>query len=242
MVSGRAEILVGCCGFALPQAQYFRKFRLLEVQQSFYQPPSLETARKWRNLAPESFIFTVKAWQLITHEPTSPTYRRLGTPIKPSERSAYGGFRPTPEVLAAWERTQQIALVLRAPLVVFQCPPSFKPDPCNLENMRRFFAQIPRDSMALAWEPRGLWPQELVGALCQELDLIHCVDPFRGLPVWGDMNYFRLHGITGYGYSFTQEDLKRLLFWCQGKTTWVLFNNLNMAKDAARFQILLEKF
>lgn len=91
----------------------------------------------------------------------------------------------------------------------------------------------------MAWEPRGKWPLELVRSLCQELDLVHCVDPFVWPPVWGGINYFRLHGITGYGYSFTQKDLKKLLSWCYEKPSWVLFNNLTMAQDAARFQMLL---
>jgi len=238
-VKAGGEILVGCCGFSLPQSRYFRTFRLLEIQQSFYEPPSLQTAQRWRSLAPEGFTFTLKAWQLITHEPTSPTYRRLRTPIEPGERSHYGSFKPTDQVLAAWERTRQVAGALDASLVLFQCPASFKPIPKNLENMRSFFGRIQRDNLAMAWEPRGAWPQELVRSLCQELDLIHCVDPFRGLALWGGMNYFRLHGVTGYGYIFTLEDLRRLLSWCSKKPSWVLFNNITMAQDAARFQMLL---
>ncbi|MHC1610664.1 MAG: DUF72 domain-containing protein [Candidatus Methanospirareceae archaeon] len=40
-------------------------------------------AERWRLRAPKEFEFTVKAWQLITHEPTSPTYRkaRLGSSL-----------------------------------------------------------------------------------------------------------------------------------------------------------------
>lgn len=151
----RQDILVGCCGFSLPRARYFRTFRLLEIQQSFYEPPSLKTAQRWRSFAPEGFIFTLKAWQLITHESTSPTYRRLRTSLEPAERSCYGSFKPTPQVLTAWERTRQIARALDAPLVVFQCPASFKPVPQNLTNMRSFFRAIQRDNLAMAWEPRG---------------------------------------------------------------------------------------
>lgn len=240
-MGAQEEILVGCCGFALPRSLYFRRFRLLEIQQSFYEPPGLETARSWRRLAPEGFTFTLKAWQLITHEPTSPTYRKLRTSIKLQESEFYGSFKPTSQVLAAWERTREIARALEAPLVLLQCPASFKPVSKNLDNMRSFFSKIPRENLQIAWEPRGAWPLELVRSLCQELDLIHCVDPFMGPPGWGSMNYFRLHGITGYRYSFSHEDLKRLLSWCSEKPSWVLFNNLTMAQDAARFQMLLEE-
>ncbi len=233
------EILVGCCGFALPQAKYFRKFGLLELQQSFYEPPGLETAQRWRQKAPQGFTFTLKAWQLITHEPSSPTYRRLRTPVPPPERSALGSFRPTSQVLAAWERTRQLARALDAPVVLFQCPASFRPTALNISNMREFFGSIPRDGLSMAWEPRGEWPQDLVKSLCQELHLIHCVDPFKGAALWGEVNYFRLHGTTGYGYRYTNEDLVKLLSCCNGKMSYVLFNNLSMAQDAMRFQILV---
>lgn len=233
------EILVGCCGFALPRARYFRTFRLLEVQQTFYEPPGLETARRWRSIAPPGFTFTLKAWQLITHEPTSPTYRKLRTSIEPQESKFYGSFKPTAQVMEAWQRTKEIAKALEATLVLFQCPASFKPVSRNLDNMKNFFSSIPREGLKMAWEPRGDWPPELVRSLCQELDLIHCVDPFMGPPVWGSINYFRLHGITGFRYSFTQEDLRRLLSWCAEKPSWVLFNNLTMAQDAARLQTLI---
>lgn len=237
----REDILVGCCGFALARGRYFRNFRLVEIQQSFYEPPKIETARNWRMQAPSGFRFTLKAWQLITHEPTSPTYRRLRTPIDPQGRGNYGNFRPTPEVFRAWETTRKLAAALEAELVVFQCPASFRPTAQHIQNMRTFFGSISREGIRMVWEPRGDWPPDLVARLCEELELIHCVDPFHGLPAHGQIHYFRLHGITGYGYTFTDQDLKRLLSWCRDKKTYALFNNHSMAQDAMRFKMLLEK-
>ena len=76
------QIKVGCCGFSMAQQDYFQRYHLIEIQQTFYQPPQLRTAEKWRASAPRQFEFTLKAWQLITHEPSSPTYRRLKKKIK----------------------------------------------------------------------------------------------------------------------------------------------------------------
>lgn len=240
-MSVQAQTLVGCCGFALPRKAYFKRFPVVEIQQSFYDPPRIQTALEWREQAPDGFSFTLKAWQLITHDPSSPTYRRLRTPIDPRARRLYGSFRPTSEVFAAWERTLLLAKALEASLVVFQCPAAFRPETHNLDNMRSFFGSIPREGIPMAWEPRGNWPMDLVESLCHELDLIHCVDPFRGLPVAGGIRYFRLHGVTGYGYVFTDHDLSRLRSWCQGVMTYVLFNNRSMTQDAMRFKLLLEE-
>jgi uncharacterized protein YecE (DUF72 family) len=67
------KIQVGCCGFAAAKAKYHKNFAVVEIQQTFYQPPQEKTAEKWRNEAPPDFEFTLKAWQLITHPPQSPT-------------------------------------------------------------------------------------------------------------------------------------------------------------------------
>ena len=97
-------VKVGCCGFPRARSKYYDAFELVEVQKTFYKPPRLETARKWRAEAPSSFEFTLKAWQLITHHPSSPTYRKAGITVPPEERNRYGFFRPTDEHIADMRR------------------------------------------------------------------------------------------------------------------------------------------
>lgn len=174
--SGR--IKVGCCGFATSQQKYAELFEVIEVQQTFYQPPGLTTLERWRNTFPSNFEFTLKAWQLITHEAWSKTYKRLKLNLSEQERKDCGFFRDTPIVHHAWETTYRCALALNARLVLFQCPNSFKPTSPNIERMRSFFDSIERGELQLLWEPRGDWPDSLVSELCHELNLIHAVDPF----------------------------------------------------------------
>ena len=73
--------LIGCCGWAGSQTQYFSQFHAVEIQSTFYDPPASKVATRWRATAPSDFEFCIKAWQLITHSPSSPTYRRLRRPI-----------------------------------------------------------------------------------------------------------------------------------------------------------------
>lgn len=235
------EIRVGCCGFVVSQQKYFQRFRLVEIQNTFYQLPQLKTAEKWRSTAPSGFEFTIKAWQLITHEPSSPTYRRLTERIPPQKFENYGRFRPTKEVFAAWQRTASFASRLGASIVVFQCPASFRPTRDNIANMKTFFSQVDREGLQFAWEPRGAWQEALIRKLCEGLQLIHCVDPFKNKPQFGDFHYFRLHGITGYAYRYSDEDLKRLKKWVGGKPSYLLFNNNWMKEDALRFMALCDR-
>ena len=72
--------------------------------------------------------------------------------------------------------------------------------------------------------------------LCEELELIHCVDPFQRLPVTGGLAYFRLHGRTGYSYRFTEEDLLWLKEQCEPfGEVYCLFNNVSMWESALTF-------
>ena len=183
----------------------------------------------------------MKAWQLITHTPASPTYRRLKSGVSPTEQDLYGSFRPTEQVWLAWQRTREIAEILQAQVIVFQCPKSFLPTHENTRNLSTFFQQVERNYHIFAWEPRGdEWRPELIRDLCVENNLIHCVDPFQSDPVYGDGLYWRLHGRTGYRYRYTDEDLATLRAKLKVRAqlcgpNYVMFNNIYSKEDATRF-------
>ena len=63
--------------------------------KTFYQPSAEKVMRRWRECMPAGFEFTIKAWQLITHAASSPTYRRLKRPLTARERAEAGAFRDT---------------------------------------------------------------------------------------------------------------------------------------------------
>lgn len=226
---------IGCCGFPTSHKDYFRNFSVVELQQTFYQLPEENTALKWREEAPLDFEYTLKAWQLITHPPSSPTYRKLKIKIK-NEKN-FGFFKPTDEVFSAWEKTAKIARILKTKVIVFQCPASFKPEKDNISNLKRFFKKIKRETFLFCWEPRGDWGEDLVKNLCKELDLVHCVDPFKTRVVYGKINYFRLHGQKGYNYRYLDKELNYLKKIVKPKiTTYIMFNNVYMLQDALRFK------
>jgi uncharacterized protein YecE (DUF72 family) len=238
---GKASLFVGCCGWTEAQARYVRDFTTIELQTTFYEPPSIIVAKRWRAEAPSEFRFCMKAWQLITHTPASPTYRRLKSAVSRTERDLYGSFRPTEQVWLAWQRTREVAEILQAEVIVFQCPKSFLPSTENIRNLSAFFQQIERGHHTVAWEPRGDdWSASLVRELCLENEVVHCVDPFQSDPVYGDSLYWRLHGKSGYRYRYTDEDLAILEAKLEAQVqlpgpNYLLFNNIYSKEDAIRF-------
>jgi uncharacterized protein YecE (DUF72 family) len=245
MRSSKATIRVGCCGFRSSRDAYYTLLPAVEVQHTFYQPPQISTLEKWREGAPAGFVFTVKAWQLITHQSTSPTYRRLKRELTAEEKEECGSFRPGKIVKEAWSVTLESARALQARAVLFQCPASFKPTKFNIENMRKFFrgaGPLAREDLSFCWEPRGDWPREVIKELCEELDLWHVVDPFASRTVTPLKCYFRLHGRGGWRYSYEDGELEELFsILPEGAQSYVFFNNIKMIEDAVRFKEIIEE-
>ena len=250
--NSKMRIKIGCCGFPVTKDKYFKNFEVVEIQQTFYQPPEEKTVLKWREAAPDDFEFTIKAWQLIMHGPSSPTYRRLKLKIPESKKKNYGFFKPSDEVWEAWEKTEKIAQILKSKIIVFQCPPSFEPDAENKKNLGKFFKRIQRKNYLLVWEPRGRWERKEISSLCEKLNLVPCVDPFKNEPLPCKIGYFRLHGKTGYRYKYTDSDLEELKKMVRFplrqdppqvkknyNLVYFMFNNIFMFEDALRFQKIM---
>lgn len=241
---GESVIWVGTCGFGRRRADVFRELAAVEIQRTFYRPVATELATRWAAGAPEDFHFAVKASQFITHAASSPTYRRAGRIIPEAEAAQYGGFQATAAVEEGWRTTLAVAEVLRAKVLLFQCPASFTPIPSNLEAVYAFF-ESHRTPAVRAWEPRGPWPTHVVEKICEDVGLVHAVDPFAAEPATSGLAYFRLHGRppgpVAYRYTYTDADLGRLRAMAEEyDDAYVLFNNVTMHADAMRFRALVE--
>jgi uncharacterized protein YecE (DUF72 family) len=227
----------------MAKQEYARAFSCVEIQHTFYQPPRIRTLESWRNNMPAGFEFTLKAWQLITHDAKSPTFRRLKRTLTDGEKQEAGYFRNTAIVKEAWETTLASARALKARTILFQCPASFKQTKENVSRMEKFFGSIERQDLDLYWEPRGPWDSTLVRSVCKTLRLHHVIDPFVGETVTPDSFYFRLHGNTGWRYEYETGELEELAARCRDSGEgYVFFNNYKMTSDALKFcKILNEK-
>ena len=239
----KPDTRVGTCGFAKSHKDTFEDFRIVEVQQTFYQPPRAATVERWRKEAPDDFTFSLKAWQLLTHEASSPTYRRLREPLSDSELAQVGSFQWKRVTRMAWHRTLEVSEALQAEAIVFQTPRRFLPTRDNLRRIVGFFEAIDRRGRHLVFEPRGAaWTDRILRPVLADLTLVHGLDPFLHRPVNGGIRYFRLHGRPAYHYRYryTGAELLALRGMLSGTwPNWVLFNNDRMADDAKRFIQLL---
>ena len=235
---------IGLCGFTMAMEDYALHFPVVEIQNTFYEPPRDEVMQRWRALAAPALEYTIKVWQLVTHASSSPTYRRMKRPLEADAEPGF--FRDSPAVRAGWQRSVECAKVLEATALLFQCPASFAPERENVERMRQFFERIERPAARLLWEPRGArWVAErsLALSLCRDLDIVHVVDPFVTPPDPAQPVYWRLHGTAGPRSSYSQPQLQQLSDMLRAvdnpATCYVMFNNMPRVGDAKRFAKLI---
>jgi uncharacterized protein YecE (DUF72 family) len=240
------RLKVGCCGYPIAMKKYFQTFRVVELQSTFYNLPKLSTVKRWREIAPEDFEFSMKAWQVITHPVASPSWRKTRLKVKSGEEKSYGFLRLTEQNLAAWAQTMLVCKTLGCRICVVQTPPSFEFSEDNVGVVRKFLGSVNRD-VRIAWEPRGSWSEHEseIRELCKELGLVHVVDLLRRRPSFVQgVAYIRLHGLNpreyDYKYHYTDNDLVRLLNELHSlepnvSETYMLFNNVAMLDDARRF-------
>ena len=228
---------IGTCGFGRAKAIYAAALHTVEIQHTFYQPPAIKTLEKWRAEVPDDFEFTIKAWQLITHETSSPTYRRLKKELTEKEFAEAGFFKPTDIVKEALEVTLASAQALSARTILFQCPAKFKQTDENIENLSMFMSSFDRGDLHLVWEPRGAWDDDVIKDLCSKLDLWHVVDPYSRPTVTPQNCYYRLHGHPRWRYTYEEDELEELVTLLpEDRLSYVFFNNITMKDDAERFQ------
>jgi uncharacterized protein YecE (DUF72 family) len=238
----KRKIKIGTSGFHRTKTEYAKLLSCVEIQHTFYQPPQIKTLERWREAVPPEFEFVIKAWQLITHEAKSPTYKRLKRKLTETERAETGRFQPSEIVREAWETTLACAVALGAQTVLFQCPASFTQTTENIENLEKFFFEINRANLNCAWEPRGDWNASIVKDICRDLNLWHAVDPFVGRTNTPENCYFRLHGRNGWRYEYETDELEELAAMLpETENCYVFFNNIKMTEDALKFQEITEE-
>ncbi|WP_188603891.1 DUF72 domain-containing protein [Vulcanisaeta souniana] len=244
------DILVGTCGFPTARSRYYSLFKVVELQETFYDLPTQERMSKLGREAPADFQFAVKVFQGLTHTSDSPTWRRMRRARLTGDLSNYGLLRPTRENLELWDEFVNVVKPLNSAFYVFQTPPSMEVNEDTVRGIIEFFRTI-GGSDRIGWEPRGVSYNnvDLLRRVFEETGIVHVVDPFKHeVLVPRDITYFRLHGIgkgeVNYSYKYTDDDLGRLKAIVDGaesSTVYVMFNNVHMLNDALRFMKLIGK-
>ncbi|MET1160740.1 MAG: DUF72 domain-containing protein [Thermoprotei archaeon] len=245
---------IGCCGFPVSRSKYYSVLNVVELQNTFYELPSEEWFNKIRSEAPENFEFTIKAWQVITHPSTSPTWKKMKK--KPGgDLNNYGYLKPTRENIEAFEKIVNAAHILKSRIIILQTPASMPFSDEVIKWVSEFFEQarsLIDKNMIIGWEPRGKWADErdILKRILAKYEILHVVDLFRREPAHlvNGILYTRLHGIgsgeVNYKYKYTREDFDKLLGFLDKynfNVAYIMFNNVYMFNDAVALKEFVAK-
>jgi len=123
-------------------------FPMVEVDATYYHPPTEELAALWVRRTPQDFRFDVKAYSLLTQHPTRPAslWEDIAQEIDPEhadKKSIYISHLPQAAQDAAWERFRQALMPLHSAgklgAVFFQFPQWFT----NRRDNREYLDTLP---------------------------------------------------------------------------------------------------
>jgi uncharacterized protein YecE (DUF72 family) len=110
---------------------YASEFPLVEVDSTYYFPPSESNSVLWIERTPKNFTFNIKAYSLLTNHPTRPNslYKDLQPAIPEGKRNVYREQLPDEVVDEVWQRFRDALMPLHSAgkmgAVLFQFPQWF---------------------------------------------------------------------------------------------------------------------
>jgi len=240
---------------------YAQFFNTVEINSSFYRPPSTFAARAWATKVPPEFRFTAKLWQKFTHP------RMFEQATGQSWRVSQEDFEVFDDGIAPLKEAGKLGPLLA------QFPTSFRPDANTLEYLQDLIGRMREAGFQLAVELRHReWTEseetqairtfmEEQGVAWVMIDEPRFKTSIRHVPLTSDTAYFRFHGRNyknwwshgesedRYNYLYTPEEERHLAedvreVSARTSETYAFFNNHHGAKavvNAVDLERLLDR-
>jgi uncharacterized protein YecE (DUF72 family) len=174
---------------------YAEQFDIVEVDSTYYAPPSARNSELWAARTPDHFVFNVKAFGLLTHHPAVverlPEWLRGTLPEQArGRRNAYAKDLPAEVMDKVWELHREalepLAAAGKLGAVLFQFPPWFVRSRENREYLLRLADRLPGWPLAVEFRGGGWMDDDSAAAtfrLLEEAGLAYvAVDEPQGFP------------------------------------------------------------
>ena len=209
-----ARILVGSCSWTDPTLitcgrfypsgvtsaearlrYYADQFAIVEVDSTYYAPPSVRNSELWVARTPPGFVFDVKAFAWLTHHAAAPDRlpdwlrNRLPDEAR-GKRSVYARDIPERDMELVWQlhrdALEPLATAGKLGAVLFQFPPWFVRSRENHKYLRDLPARLPGHPIAVEFRGGGWMTAESAAGtlrLLEESNLAYvAVDEPQGFP------------------------------------------------------------
>jgi uncharacterized protein YecE (DUF72 family) len=183
-----ARILVGSCSWTDPTLiasgrfyppgvtsaearlrYYAGQFPIVEVDSTYYAPPSERNSELWAARTPEGFVFNVKAYALLTGHPARverlPAWLREALPaVALAKQNAYRKDVGEDAVEKLWDLHRRALAPLadagKLGAVLFQFPPWFVSSEANAAYVRELPQRLPGWTLAVEFRGGGWMDQQ----------------------------------------------------------------------------------
>ncbi len=190
---------------------YALHFNTVELNNTFYRLPAIETFESWRDNSPNNFLFAVKGSRFITH------MKKLKDP-EPSTQKFFDGADRLGKKLGP---------------ILFQLPPRWHVD---TERLYQFLSSIPREHRYVIEIRDQSWLVKEVYDVLRQFNVAFCIHDLAHmqtpLEITADFTYLRFHGpgAAKYRGSYSNATLRnwanRISDWrAAGVDSYVYFNN-----------------
>ena len=148
---------------------YAQQFPIVEVDSTYYAPPSERNSALWAARTPEGFVFNVKAYALLTGHPARierlPALLREALPAQAlSKKNAYRKDFGEYAVERLWELHRRALAPLadagKLGAVLFQFPPWFVSSDANAAYLRELPQRLPGWTLAVEFRGGGWMAQQ----------------------------------------------------------------------------------
>jgi uncharacterized protein YecE (DUF72 family) len=239
---------------------YSRIFNTVEINSTFYRPPSITTTTAWVKKTSSDFTFSLKLWQKFTH-PVKIGRKKSDEKWQPPTQDDIDQFRAGIEPIAAAGKLGALLL---------QYPTSFHCTPESIEQIERTL-QVFYDYPKVVELRHNTWTEQSaeIKALLEAnrassvlIDEPKFSSSIRqGLETIGDIFYFRAHGRNAkawwrpkeswerYDYFYSRQEIKKIAERIESATSargikkgFAFFNNHARANAAANAIMLSQEF
>jgi uncharacterized protein YecE (DUF72 family) len=222
---------------------YAERFRLVEVDATYYYPPSPELTVRWTERTPADFLFDIKSFALFTGHPAKREALWPDVAADVSDKgkhNVYLDHLPKVTIDRAWERFREALMPLHSAgklgAVFFQFPPWFQPSRRSRMYIGELSERLPDYDLAVEFRHCSwLCEDERVRTL--ELLKRHglayvCVDEPQGfdtsvppvLATTADLAVVRMHGHNQENWekkNISTTERFRYLYSQQELEAWV---------------------
>jgi len=168
---------------------YAKDFNTVEINSTFYRGAKKSNLRRWKKKAPEGFVFTLKAFRVITH------------------------LKKLKNAQEEVESFLNEASVLEKNLgsILFQLPPSLK---CSPELLKEFIDKLPSGfRFAFEFRHKSWFESKEIEEILREKNCAFVIVSAPKFPetvkITADWAYIRFHGKDKwYDYLYSEKEMK----------------------------------